>query len=339
MRLPAFRVPSVRQLPIRYLAFALAPLAAAGFSGTPGAAWQRGDTIPVASGPSGNVPAVGAAETTPTLVPGADGSSVHGTESGSAISGADGAASVGTVTGAAAAGTAARSAGSVTAARGATSAAARITMSVNTAVAALESSIRRSSNADALETAFRAYFNYKAANPEKVRKPYLYFVDYGLDNLTPRGYVFDMTSLTLVEGPFLVAHGRGSSGGSDGVPTRFSNKSGSYATSLGVYTAAETYGFSGKSGGRRYSSIGLRLDGQSGAFNSNARARGVVSHGAPYVTGSRAGRSEGCPAMDAARAERLLPKLADGGVVILYAPEADWLDADPWINASPAGTR
>jgi hypothetical protein len=59
----------------------------------------------------------------------------------------------------------------------------------------------------------------------------------------------------------------------------------------------------------------------SGASNSNARARGVVAHGAPYVTASRAGRSEGCPAVEPARAARLLPKLAHGGLVFLFAPD------------------
>ena len=70
----------------------------------------------------------------------------------------------------------------------------------------------RTSDRDALRMAFRAYYNYKAAHPEQVRKPYLYFVDYGLDADTPRGYVFDMSELRVVDGPFTVAHGRGSRG-------------------------------------------------------------------------------------------------------------------------------
>ena len=42
--------------------------------------------------------------------------------------------------------------------------------------------------------------------------------------------------------------------------------------------------------------------GVSSGFNDNALGRGVVAHGAPYVTPSRAGRSEGCPAMEPSRA-------------------------------------
>ena len=197
----------------------------------------------------------------------------------------------------------------------------------------LEGHVTRSSDPGALRTAFQAYFRYRAANAEDVRKPYLYFVDLGLDNRTARGYVFDMERLTLVEGPFTVAHGRGSARVRDGVPTSFSNRPGSNMSSLGLYLAQETYAFRGKSGGRAYRSIGLRMRGESGPFNSAARARGIVAHGAPYVTRAAAGRSEGCPAMEPARAQRLLPLLADGGVVFIYSPrDRNWLQDDPWVN-------
>ncbi len=184
----------------------------------------------------------------------------------------------------------------------------------------------------ALEDAFQGYFAYKTAHPADVKKPYLYFVDYGLPSTKPRGYVFDMVARTIVDGPFMVAAGRGSSTNKDGVPTTFSNRSGSAATSLGLYLADNVYGFTGHSGGRTYASIGLRLKGQSTGFNDNAFGRGVVAHGAPYVTSTKAGRSEGCPAMEPARAERLLPKLANGGVVFLFAPQENWMANDPWVS-------
>src|SRR5438128_955735 len=56
------------------------------------------------------------------------------------------------------------------------------------ALTALASSVRRLSHPQALEDAFRSYFAFKAAHPDAVKKPYLYFVDYGLSNTTPRGY-------------------------------------------------------------------------------------------------------------------------------------------------------
>jgi hypothetical protein len=210
---------------------------------------------------------------------------------------------------------------------------------VDAALRVLRARVSRQSHPDALRTAFEAYFNYKSAHPEKVRKPYLYFVDYGLDSNTPRGYVFDMAELKVVEGPFTVAHGRGS-GGNDAVPTRFSNRNGSNSSSLGLFLAQETYAFSGHSGGRLYRSIGLRLNGLSGAFNSAARRRGVVVHGAPYVTSGKAGRSEGCPAIEPARARRLLPKIGNGGMVFLFSPlDSRWLNRDPWANADDADSN
>ena len=80
--------------------------------------------------------------------------------------------------------------------------------------------------------------------------------------------------------------------------------------------------------------MGLRLLGVSKGFNDGALGRGVVAHGAPYVTATRAGRSEGCPAMESARAQRLLPQLADGGMVFLFAPDENWLARDPWVTAN-----
>ena len=208
-----------------------------------------------------------------------------------------------------------------------------IASATKNALDAFASAVRPLSHPDALHDAFRSYFAFKTANPDEVRKPYLYFVDYGLPSTTPRGYVFDMASLKIVDGPFTVAHGRGSSTSQFGVPTRFSNSEGSNATSLGLYVAQATYSFRGKAGGQAYRSIGLRLDGVSTGFNDNALDRHVVAHGAPYVTPSKAGRSEGCPAMEPSRAQRLLPKLADGGLVFLFAPDSKWMQNDPWVSA------
>ena len=206
-----------------------------------------------------------------------------------------------------------------------------------TALEALEASVRETSHPQALADAFRSYFAYRAAHPKAATNPYLYFVDYGLPSTTPRGYVFDMQSLSVVDGPFTVAHGRGSLASADGVPQRFSNAHGSAATSLGLFVAQELYAFRGTSNGRAYRSVGLRLAGVSGAFNGNARTRGVVAHGAPYVTAANAGRSEGCPAVEPERAERLLPKLANGGMVFLFAPDEHWMARDPWLAAAVAG--
>lgn len=209
-----------------------------------------------------------------------------------------------------------------------------LAVSATAAVRVFAQAVRPLSHPRALEIAFRSYFAFKAAHPDEVRKPYLYFVDYGLPSTEPRGYVFDMRSLSIVDGPFTVAHGRGSSHSQYGVPTSFSNASGSAATSLGLYLAENTYSFHGHTAGQLYSSVGLRLKGVSSGWNDNAFNRGVVAHGAPYVTPDKAGRSEGCPAMEQDRARRVLPELAEGGMVFLFAPDQQWMNSDPWLIAS-----
>lgn len=204
--------------------------------------------------------------------------------------------------------------------------------STDRALDVLASGVHQLSHPAALRDAFQSYFAFASEHPEQVRKPYLYFVDYGLSSSTPRGYLFDMHALRVVDGPFMVAQGRGSSTNARGVPTHFSNSFGAATTSLGLYVAQELYKFTGHAGGEPYHSVGLRLAGVSGHFNDNARARGVVAHGAPYVTATRAGRSEGCPAMTPERARELLPKLASGGMVYLFAPDSNWMANDPWLS-------
>ncbi|HEU0016383.1 MAG TPA: hypothetical protein VFQ45_22070, partial [Longimicrobium sp.] len=61
-------------------------------------------------------------------------------------------------------------------------------------------------------------------------------------------------------------------------------------------------------------------------------------HGAPYVTATRAGRSEGCPALEQSRARRLLPKIANGGLVFLFSPlDRTWMRSDPWASLDTDG--
>ena len=211
---------------------------------------------------------------------------------------------------------------------------AAVSSEAHAAAAVFGSAIGTLSDATALEVAFRSYYAFRAARPDLVRRPLLYFVDYGLPADQPRGWVFDMVALRVVEGPFMVAHGRGSAPNAVGVPTRFSNRTGSNASSLGLFLARDVYAFRGKADGRPYRSIGLRLEGVSGRINDNALLRRVVAHGAPYVTARRAGRSEGCPAMEPQRAERLLPQLAGGGMVFLFSPRVDLKKDEPWAARS-----
>jgi hypothetical protein len=110
----------------------------------------------------------------------------------------------------------------------------------------------------------------------------------------------------------LVAHGRGSDPNHTGWLERFSNGFGSNATSAGAY---RTDGFYTGAHGRS-----IRLSGLDSS-NNNALARGIVVHGAWYVSPAMAasrgvlGRSEGCFALAAASLEEVLARLGPGHMI------------------------
>src|SRR6476619_3952744 len=64
-----------------------------------------------------------------------------------------------------------------------------VTAESERAFTALSPSVQHLSDSRALQTAFHAYFAYQAAHPEDIKKPYLYFVDFGQPQNAQRGYV------------------------------------------------------------------------------------------------------------------------------------------------------
>src|SRR5438270_525514 len=75
-----------------------------------------------------------------------------------------------------------------------TSVASATIASTKAALAALTNVVRPLSHPRALKMAVSSYFAFKTAHPGEVKKPFLYFVDYGLPSTAPRGYVFDMST-------------------------------------------------------------------------------------------------------------------------------------------------
>jgi len=144
-------------------------------------------------------------------------------------------------------------------------------------------------------------------------------IDYSRPSTEPRLWVFDLARRKLLFEEW-VAHGRNSG---ENLTTRFSNRDGSYMTSLGGFAAQETY-----IGGNGYS---LRLRGLEPGFNDHARDRAIVMHGAPYVNPAaaklqgRLGRSLGCPAVRPAVARQLIDSIRGGTFVFAYYPDQDWL--------------
>jgi hypothetical protein len=144
-------------------------------------------------------------------------------------------------------------------------------------------------------------------------------IDYSRPSTEQRMWVFDLARQKLLFEEW-VAHGRNSGGNQT---EHFSNRDGSFMSSLGAFTAKETY-----MGGNGYS---LRLEGLEPGFNDHARDRAIVIHGAPYVNPTmarlqgRLGRSLGCPAVRLTVAKPLINSLRDGAMVFAYYPDKDWL--------------
>lgn len=183
----------------------------------------------------------------------------------------------------------------------------------------------RSIDSDLVEMAFSAASC--AVRAGSVAKPStLTVIDYSKPSTARRLWVFDASSRELLYEE-LVAHGRGTG---DNVARRFSNEPETHRSSVGLFVTGEAY--HGKNG---YS---LRLDGLDRGFNDNARARAIVIHGAPYVSGvfasahGRIGRSWGCPAVGEAVARSLIDRIKGGGLVFAYYPDREWLKTSRYVG-------
>jgi L,D-transpeptidase catalytic domain len=173
-------------------------------------------------------------------------------------------------------------------------------------------SVRSGLRPQVLRSALSAYA--RARNDGVTRRPLLTVIDYSLPSSRPRFWVLDMeTGRVLVRE--LVAHGRESGGDR---AERFSNRPGSFQSSLGTFVTGGVY--SGRHG------RSLRLRGLDRGLNDQAEARAIVIHGADYVSEEfvrrmgRLGRSEGCPALRPAAARRVIDLIRDGTVVYAFYP-------------------
>lgn len=157
-----------------------------------------------------------------------------------------------------------------------------------------------------LREAALTYFDVNKQNFKNQK--YLTVVDFSAHSSKARFFIIDMATGKVQA--LHTSHGSGSDKNNDGYAERFSNVNGSEASSVGFYKVSETY--SGKHG---YS---VRLDGLS-STNSQVRARAIVIHPADYVSesGSKAGRSWGCLALDPKYSAKVIDMLKSGS--LLYA--------------------
>jgi hypothetical protein len=158
--------------------------------------------------------------------------------------------------------------------------------------------------------------------------PTLTVIDYSRPSTEPRLWVFDLRTGD-VRYRELVAHGKGTG---ENLAQHFSDNMNSHQSSLGLFVTRDTY-----VGNNGYS---LRLEGLEPGFNSRARERAIVMHGAPYVNAEfaakqgRLGRSWGCPAVRDAVARQIIDFVRDGGVIFSYYPDEAWLNRSRFLNCT-----
>jgi hypothetical protein len=152
-------------------------------------------------------------------------------------------------------------------------------------------------------------------------------IDFSLPSTKRRLWVLDVQQRRVLFHE-LVAHGKGSG---ENLATSFSNQSGSFQSSLGLYVTESTY-----EGEHGYS---LRLRGLEQGINDQAGPRAIVMHGAWYVNQSmidqqkRLGRSLGCPAVNPSVVKPLIDTLKDGHLLFAYYPDQHWLSSSRFLNS------
>lgn len=178
-------------------------------------------------------------------------------------------------------------------------------------------------------------FNYaitgynKLEAEEKIQNRLLTIVDFSLPSTEKRLWILDMEANEVLYHTY-VSHGKNTGGN---MATNFSNTPNSLQSSLGFYVTAETY--YGKNG------LSLFIDGMEEGFNSKARERYVVMHGADYAQESsiarlgRLGRSYGCPAVPSEVSKDIINKIKGGSALFIFHPSEDYLAKSTYIN-SPA---
>jgi len=153
---------------------------------------------------------------------------------------------------------------------------------------------------------------------EDKKKEIITLIDYSKPSTEERLYVIDLKNKELLY-KSLVAHGRNSG---NLYATSFSNKNGSYKSSLGFFLTENTY--QGKNG---YS---LVLDGLEKGINDMAKRRAIVMHAASYSSNAsirsngQLGRSLGCPALPKEVSKDIINLIKDGSLVYIYADDPNY---------------
>jgi len=179
---------------------------------------------------------------------------------------------------------------------------------------------------DVFVKACRGYFNLKNAGKLDNDKSIITICDLSRSSNDNRMWIVDLNQKKILFNTY-VAHGQGSG---EEFATAFSNKFDSHQSSLGFYITGDTY--EGEHG------TSLRLYGMDENFNSAAYDRGIVVHGADYVSDNfikgneRLGRSWGCPAVPTKLSLPIINTIKAGSCLFVYYPDKSYLKTAYWLN-------
>jgi hypothetical protein len=181
-------------------------------------------------------------------------------------------------------------------------------------------------DSDVFKKAITGYYNLKIANKLSANSSVITIVDLAKSSCTKRMWIVDLQKKELILNTW-VAHGQNSG---DDIACHFSNDVDSFESSIGFYVTDNVYmGKHGRS---------LRLNGMDEGFNDRANERDIVLHAAKYVgPGSikelgRLGRSQGCPAVSPAVANRIIDTIKGKNVLFINGNDnsysSKYLDPD-----------
>lgn len=166
---------------------------------------------------------------------------------------------------------------------------------------------------EAFEQAFTGY-----EKMEHPKKNILSIIDFTKPSTEERMFVLDMENQKVLF-QTVVAHGKNSG---EQFARKFSNKHGSFQSSLGFFRTANTY-----YGGNGYS---LVIEGLEKGINDQAKARAVVIHGADYCSedfirkNGRLGRSYGCPSLPHEVNRAIIDTIKEGSLLFIYAKDQEY---------------
>lgn len=182
---------------------------------------------------------------------------------------------------------------------------------------------------EAFEFGMIGYLNLKD-DGKITNSSLLTIIDYTKSANEKRFYTINLDSKKVLYHTY-VAHGENTGGE---YARYFSNRMSSHQTSIGFYITGETY--RGKRG------FSLKLDGAESGINHNMRRRGLVVHGANYVSenyiqrNGRLGRSWGCPSLPSKLNAEVINTIKGGTLIFGYSKDKKYYSRSNILSRSKA---